>query len=173
MTHNIQGWVRLNAQPIHGWWSSVSCDSSRDETEGDVKTSGITNGDLSYGVEIYGAITYGDVSSLYRIQFHDHYEFVCLENLLVCKSWGSFLNAATAKTCFSSSKRFLNDILPWNNFAIANKFCRFDKFLACTASLHQGPTIMCTTSSVGSSPCPPWWGSFKQQVTNILYLEVK
>jgi hypothetical protein len=129
--------------------------------------------DVSYGDEMYGAVTYGDVSSLYRIQFHDHNEFVCLENLLVCRSWGSFLNAAATKTCFSSSKPFLNDLLPWNNFPITNKFWRFDKSVACTASLHQVPTITCTTSSVGSSPCPPWWGSFKPQVTNILCLEVK
>jgi hypothetical protein len=26
------GYVRLNAQPIHGWWNSVGCDSFRDET---------------------------------------------------------------------------------------------------------------------------------------------
>jgi hypothetical protein len=34
------GLVRLNAQPIQGWWSSVGCDSFRDETFGDVKTLG-------------------------------------------------------------------------------------------------------------------------------------
>ncbi len=47
-----------------GLWSSVGCDSFRDETYGDVKTSGNNVQDVSYGDETYGDVTYGDVSSL-------------------------------------------------------------------------------------------------------------
>jgi hypothetical protein len=50
---------------MHGWWSSDGCDSFRDETDGDIKTSGnnvrvLSNGD----------VTYGDVFSLYPLSRH-------------------------------------------------------------------------------------------------------
>jgi hypothetical protein len=57
---------------LMGWWSSVGCDSSRDETYEDVKTWEIMSGDVLYIDETYGDEMYGDATSLFPFACSEH-----------------------------------------------------------------------------------------------------